>query len=202
MKRRRTSTTTVLAVAAVAALACFVCLAPATSPRVAEAKDSKPKPALKKSEAQKVIADLSLLALSKGAVIVKDISPGTTNATVTAEVRMGFRFTRDDKGAWRAREVRVGDREWEDFDLLARAAGAENVSRARAALDAVAAELDALAIAKKQRDDEKKKKNAGRDEATKEGKKKGKGQSELRNAHCVALTSYAVRITHCVQCCS
>ncbi|MCA1816774.1 MAG: type II secretion system protein GspG [Acidobacteria bacterium] len=174
MKRRRTSTTTVLAVAAVFALACFVCLAPPAAPRVAEAKDSKPKPGLKKSEAQKVIADLSLLALSKGAVVVKDISPGTTSATVTAEVRMGFRFTRDERGAWRAREVRVGDREWEDFDLLARAAGADQIARARAALDALAAELDALARAKKQRDAEKKKKGAGRDEATKEGKKRGK----------------------------
>lgn len=178
MKRRRTSTTTVLGVAAAFALACLVCLAPAAAPRVAEAKDSKPKPAMKKSEAQKVIADLSLLALNKGAVVVKDISPGTTSATVTAEVRMGFRFTRDDKGAWRAREVRVGDREWEDFDLLARAAGADQIARARAALDSIAAELDALARAKKQRDAEKKKKGAGRDEATKEGKKKGKDKKK------------------------
>jgi hypothetical protein len=57
------------------------------------------------------------------------------------------------------REVRVGERQWEDFDLLARAAGADTVARARAELDAVAARLEELSLAKKKRDAEKKRKS-------------------------------------------
>jgi hypothetical protein len=140
------------------ALACLICLAPVV--RVCAAKGG-----IKKSDAQKLIASLSLLELSKGAVVVKEISPGETAATVTAGVRLGFRFVRDAAGAWRASEVRVGDRQWEDFDLLARAVGADNIAHARGALDALAAELDALALAKKQRDAEKKKKDESRADA-------------------------------------
>lgn len=174
MKRRRTSTTLVLLIAIIVAVA--LCLAPRVSRRVAAAKASKnAKSALKKSQAQKVIADLSLLSLGKSAVVVKDISPGETSATVIADVRLGFRFVRDAAGKWHASEVRVGERQWEDFDLLARAAGADNVSRARAALDSLADELDDLSHAKKQRDAEEKKKNARRDDAaTKDAKKKRK----------------------------
>jgi hypothetical protein len=160
MKRRRTST--ILAFVLVA-LACALCFAPA-SRRVAAAKGAKG--GLKKSEAQKVIADLSLLALGKSAVTVKEITTGETSATVTADVRLGFHFVRDDTGKWHATEVRVGERQWEEFDLLARAAGADNISRARAALDSLAAELDELSRAKKQRDADKKKTGESRADAT------------------------------------
>jgi hypothetical protein len=168
MKRRRTSTTLALVLVA---LACALCFAPA-SRRVAAVKEAKG--GLKKSEAQKVIADLSLLALGKGAVVVKEITPGETSATVTADVRLGFHFVRDDAGKWHATEVRVGERQWEDFDLLARAAGADNIARARAALDSLAAELDELSRAKKQRDADKKKNDDGRAAATAKSEKRAK----------------------------
>jgi hypothetical protein len=118
---------------------------------------------LKKSDAQKLIAAYSLLELGKSAVTIKEITAGETAATVTAGVRVGFHFERDAKGNLHATEMRVGDRQWEDLDLLARTTGADSLTRARAALDSFAAELDALAQAKKQRDDEKKK-SASRDE--------------------------------------
>jgi hypothetical protein len=168
MKRRRTSTTLAFVLVA---LACALCFAPA-SRRVAAAKGAKGE--LKKSEAQKVIADLSLLALGKSAVTVKEITTGETSATVTADVRLGFHFVRDDAGKWHATEVRVGERQWEEFDLLARAAGADNVAHARAALDSLAAELDELSRAKKQRDADKKKNDDGHAAATAKNEKRAK----------------------------
>jgi len=100
---------------------------------------------LKKGDAQKLVAALPPFALNKGAVSVKEISSTETAATVLAGVRAGFHFVRDGRGVWRVAEVRVGDRQWEDFDLLARVLGIERMGPARAALDALAAELDARA---------------------------------------------------------
>jgi Type II secretion system (T2SS), protein G len=161
MNGRRTATRSVLVSSAAACLlaACLVSVVPPSR----AAKPSKP--ALKKSDAQKLIAAYSLLELSKGAVSVKEITPGETSATVTALLRVGFRFERDAKGSWRAVEMRVGDRQWEDLDLLSRALGDDSLTRARAALDSFAAELDALARAEKQRDDAKKKEERDRKNA-------------------------------------
>jgi hypothetical protein len=178
MNGRRTTTLRALVPPALACLfvACLACLAP--PPRVRAAKA-----ALKKSDAQKLIAAYSLLELDKGAVSVKEITPGETSAAVRAGVRVGLRFERDAKGNWRAVEMRVGDRQWEDLGLLARALGGESLAPARAALDSFAAELDALARAKKQRDEEKK--SAGRDgknsrEATRAGTTEGGDDSAAK----------------------
>lgn len=159
----------ILSHATVFAIACLLCLAP--SARVSAAKGG-----LKKSDAQKLIAALSLLELSKGAVNVKEIASDATSATVNAAVKMGFLYERDAKGAWRVAEVRVGERQWEEFDLLARAAGSEGVGRARAALDSVAAELEELSLAKQKHDAEEKKKDASR-----EGKAEKSGRSEKKS---------------------
>jgi hypothetical protein len=101
--------------------------------------------AIKKDDARKLIAAASLLELNKQAVTIKEISPPGAVATVLAGVKLGFRFARDEAGAWRVVEVRTGDRQWESFDLLARALGVETLAPARAELDAFAAELAALA---------------------------------------------------------
>ncbi|MCA1629985.1 MAG: type II secretion system protein GspG [Acidobacteria bacterium] len=161
----------ILTRATASALACLLCLA--SSGRAGAAKGE-----LKKSDAQKLIAALSLLELSKGAVTVKEITSDASSATVNAAVKMGFRYERDAKGVWHVAEVRVGERQWEEFDLLARAAGADAVARARAALDSVAAELVELSLAKKKRDDEeKKKKEASREDAA-AAEKGGKGKKK------------------------
>ena len=99
--------------------------------------------AIKKDDARKLIAAASLLELNKEAVTIRDISPPGAVATVLAGVKLGFRFVKDKAGVWRVVEVRTGDRRWESFDLLARAGG-EAITTARAELDALAAELDAL----------------------------------------------------------
>lgn len=101
--------------------------------------------AIKKDDARKLIAAVSIFELNKEAVNVREISPPGAVASVLASVKLGFRFVRDAAGAWRVADVRTGDRQWESFELLARAMGSENISHARAELDALAAELDALA---------------------------------------------------------
>jgi hypothetical protein len=181
------------------ALACLLCLAPHA--RVGAAKGE-----LKKSDAQKLIAALSLLELGKGAVTIKEIASGASTATASVAVKFGFRYERDAKGAWRVQEVRVGERQWEEFDLLARAAGAESVASARAALDALAAELEGLSLAKQKRDAEEKKKNDGREGAVaseKGGKdkkrpgasdKKAKGAADKNGADDDALVRGALRV--------
>lgn len=99
---------------------------------------------IKRDDARKLIAALSIFELNKEAVTVKEISPPGAVATVLASVKLGFRFEKNEAGVWRVVEVRTGDRQWESFELLGRALGSENVSPMRAELDAFAAELAAL----------------------------------------------------------
>ena len=99
---------------------------------------------IKKDEARKLIAAVSLLELNKQAVTIKEISPPGAVVSVLASVKLAFRFVRGEAGAWHVAEVRTGDRQWEAFDLLARAFGRDDIPRARAELDAFAAELDGL----------------------------------------------------------
>jgi hypothetical protein len=146
------------------ALACVAVIAPAS--RVGAAKST-----LKKSDAQKLVAAYSLLELNKGEVSIKEIAPGDSSATVTAAVHVGVRFERDAKASWRGVEMRVGDREWESLDTLARAFNTDSFARARAALDSLAAELDAQAQEKKRLDVNKKneKKDEKKDDKRSEG---------------------------------
>ena len=123
--------------ASLASLACLLAHAPGAAAK------------LGKGDARKLIAALSVFELNSGAVKIKEIRSTETEATVLAGVRTAFRFTRGEDGRWRADELRVGDRQWEDFDLLPAAAGPGRIARARAALNALAAELDERAPAAK-----------------------------------------------------
>lgn len=116
---------------------------------------------VKKGDAQKAIAATPPFALDKGKVSVKEINSTETSAIVRAGLRVAFRFERDAGGAWRVAQVRTGDRQWEEFDLLARAAGPERLAPARAALEAFAAELDALQLAAAEKKAAGKKKDEG-----------------------------------------
>jgi hypothetical protein len=121
-----------LTLAAAAASLCLLLPAPAAAK-------------LSKGDARKLIAALSLFELNSGAVTIKEIRSTETEATVLAGVRSAFRFARGEDGNWRAAEVRVGDRQWEDFDLIPAVAGAGSLAAARAALDALAGELEGRA---------------------------------------------------------
>jgi hypothetical protein len=131
---------TIFSLSVLASLWCAFAVPVLTSTNAAAAEK-----AIKKDDARKLIAAVSILELNKEAVTIKEISPPGAVATVLASVKLGFRFVRDEAGAWRVADVRTGDRQWESFELLARALGGENISPVRAELDALAAELDALA---------------------------------------------------------
>jgi hypothetical protein len=128
---------------------------------------------IKRDDARKLIAALSIFELNKEAVTVKEISPPGAVANVLASVKLGFRFERDEAGAWRVVEVRTGDRQWESFALLARALGSYTVGSMRVELDAFAAELAALGKTKSETADDNENKNAdkGESEAPKELKR-------------------------------
>lgn len=115
----------------------------------------RPKPALKEKEARRVIAETPGFALRTGAVKVREVSPaGSTPVTVSAGVTVAFHLVRveDESVAqtgglfkvkrWRAAEVRVGDRAWDEFDLVAEAFGGERVEAARRALEELATEFE------------------------------------------------------------
>jgi hypothetical protein len=147
---RHTTRRTIFILSVSAALCAF---AAASASRVAAAFAEK---AIKRDDARKLIAAVSILELNKEAVTIREISPPGAVATVVAGVKLGFRFVRDGAGAWRVAEVRTGDRQWESLDLLGRALGGEQIAytraelggeqmaAARAELDAFAAELAAL----------------------------------------------------------
>lgn len=141
MSRRTRRTIFILSV--LASLSCVLAAANVTHTYTVAAAEK----AIKKDDARKLIAALSILELNKQAVTIREISPPGAVANVLASVKLGFRFVRDEAGAWRVADVRTGDRQWESFELLTRALGSENISPVRAELDALAAELDALAKA-------------------------------------------------------
>ncbi|MGB8510109.1 MAG: type II secretion system protein GspG [Pyrinomonadaceae bacterium] len=137
----------------------MLCLVTTTSAQ------KRPKPALKEKDARRAIAVAPGLALKTGAVRIRDISAaGVTPVIVVAEVTTAFRFRRgeDKEGAggavvvvvrpaptdeaggvpWRLAEMRTGDRSWEEISLLVAPLGAENVRRARSALESLAADFE------------------------------------------------------------
>jgi Type II secretion system (T2SS), protein G len=118
----------------------------------------RPKPALKQSEARRVIASTQGFGLKTGAVKVLDVSPaGAEPVSVSAEVTEAVRlaWVEDERveqtggvfkqKSWRAVEFRTGDRAWEAFDSLAEAAGAGRVEAARRAIEELVTEYEARA---------------------------------------------------------
>jgi plasmid stabilization system protein ParE len=133
-------------------LAVLFCLL--ASPAFAQ---KKPKPALKQSEARKVIAATPGFNLRTGAVKIREVGPaGSQPVSVAADVTeaLGLASVEDERvpqtggvfkaKRWRAVELRTGDRAWEEFDSLAEAAGAERVESARRAIEELVTEFDAL----------------------------------------------------------
>ncbi len=97
---------------------------------------------LSEKEAQRLIARVAGVELNKDAVRVKEIQSLGSSATAVAEVETAFRFSRE-AGKWRVAEVRVGDRRWEDIELIVRALNAEKRARAEAELETLATALEA-----------------------------------------------------------
>ena len=160
--------------------------------------EKKPKPALSVKEARGVIAATPGFKLKTGAVKVKEVSPsGASPVTVVAEVKTAFRLAWvEDESApqaesvfkrkrWRADEFRTGDREWDEFGLLAAPLGAARVAAVRRTLEELVTEFEAQLG--KQREEEKEREaaeSAAAERATKsdggEGKRKKKEKDKKK----------------------
>jgi predicted transcriptional regulator len=82
------------------------------------------------SKARELLQHIGGANLDKDQVRIKDISPSLTggDVIVEAQIETAFRITRDN-GDWRVSEVRLGDRQWESFDLFEEAIKREKVRR-------------------------------------------------------------------------
>ena len=81
-------------------------------------------------KARELIQKLAGANLNKDQVEIKDISPGLNGGDVIVEARIetAFRMTREN-GDWQISEVRLGDRQWESFELIEEAVRREKVRR-------------------------------------------------------------------------
>jgi hypothetical protein len=157
----------------------------------------RPKPALKESEARRVIAAAPGFSLKRSAVKIKEVgAAGAEPLTVVASVTEAFRFASvEDEGApqtggvfkqkrWRAVEFRTGDRSWEEFDFLAAPLGAQRLEAARRALEELVTEFEARQAAAKGQDEGRNENDqsgeaGGKDKKRRRGKEKGKSVEPL-----------------------
>src|SRR5262245_10467086 len=77
-------------------------------------------------------------------VHIKNISRIGGDAIVEAQFDAAFRFTTDKDGKWEAKEVRMGDRQWESIELIQTAIRKEKVLRTTAELNAIVTALEAF----------------------------------------------------------
>src|SRR5436305_3181183 len=73
---------------------------------------------LSKDIARKAIMRVAGLELKKSAVQIKQVSGASAPVEVSAAIKTAFHFKQRADGSWQVVEVRVGDRQWEDIDLL------------------------------------------------------------------------------------
>ena len=74
---------------------------------------------LSRSQARKLITRMAGFELPTNAVRIKTITPtGESSVDVTAEIVTTFRLASNDRGVWRAVEVRTGPNRWESLGLL------------------------------------------------------------------------------------
>lgn len=77
---------------------------------------------ISQKQARKAIAKAAGMALPSDSVRVEKIlSSDATNAEVSSQLELVFRFARDERDQWRIKEVRTGDARWEDVEILAQA---------------------------------------------------------------------------------
>src|SRR5262245_35192061 len=89
--------------------------------------------------ARELIQNIAGAHLNKDSVQIKDIAPGVGRSEMVVEARIetAFRFSKDN-GDWRITDVRLGDRQWESFDLIEEAVRREKVRRTTIMLKEIA----------------------------------------------------------------
>lgn len=77
---------------------------------------------LSQKQARKLITRMAGFELTGSSVRVKAISkPSPNTAEVSAEIKMVFKFEKDDRGNWHVAEIRTGQDRWEDINAIASA---------------------------------------------------------------------------------
>jgi hypothetical protein len=99
---------------------------------------------LSRRQVQLLISKAGGLDLSQNAVEIKELSASGSKALVVARIETAFRLEKETDGEWRVAEVRVGDRQWEDLDLIVRAINNQKSLRARDELRRLAAALESF----------------------------------------------------------
>ena len=99
---------------------------------------------LSAKEARRLIARMAGIELPSDAVRVKSVSALGSSTVVVAQVETAFRFEKGEGNKWRVAEIRTGDNQWEDVDLLVCAINTEKTARAQAEIETVATALEAF----------------------------------------------------------
>jgi hypothetical protein len=77
---------------------------------------------LSQKQARKLITRMAGFELSGSSVRVKTIStPSPNSAEVLAEIKMVFKFEKDQRGSWHVAEIRTGQDYWEEINAIANA---------------------------------------------------------------------------------
>ena len=100
-------------------------------------------------QARELIQNIAGANLKKDQVQIKNISGGIGGGgvIVEAQIETAFRITKE-KDGWRIAEVRLGDRQWESFELIEEAVSREKTRRTSALLKQFA---DGISAYKSQR---------------------------------------------------
>ena len=100
-------------------------------------------------QARELLQRLAGANLSKDQVQIKKVEAGIGNggAIVEAQIETAFRVKKE-KDGWRVAEVRLGDRQWESFELIEEAIKREKARRTTALLQQLS---DGLAAYQKER---------------------------------------------------
>lgn len=100
-------------------------------------------------QARELLQRLAGASLSKDQVQIKKVEAGIGNggAIVEAQIETAFRVKKE-KDGWRIAEVRLGDRQWESFELIEEAITREKARRTTALMMRLA---DGLAAYQKER---------------------------------------------------
>jgi hypothetical protein len=94
--------------------------------------------------ARQVLARFLGVPLPSDAVRVKEVSALYNSAVVVAQVWAEFRFRKGSDNKWRVTQMRTGEGEWTDVEMVVRAVDREKALRARSELEMVAAALDSF----------------------------------------------------------
>lgn len=99
---------------------------------------------LSAQKARQVLQKLAGANLSKDQIQIKKITSGLTGSDVVvdAQIETAFRLVKD-KNDWRIAEVRLGDRQWESFELVEEAVRREKARRTNALLQQMADAIEA-----------------------------------------------------------